>query len=63
MIRPSFGYVASGISNVDTPGSLIVRPSIAGHAPAKGIEFSLLPLIWKQQYTTNHPLSLNSMFI
>lgn len=59
MIRPSFGYVASGISSGETPGSFIIRPTIAGPAPAKGIEFSLMPLIWKQQYTTDHPQSLN----
>lgn len=39
--------------------SLLIRPSRGELAPHTGTDFRLMPLVWKQQYTTNHPLSLN----
>ena len=40
--------------------SLLIRPSFGIPAKVKGAEFKLMPIVWKQQYTTDHPMSLNN---
>jgi hypothetical protein len=40
--------------------SLLIRPSFGIPATVKGAEFKLMPVVWRNQYTTDHPMSLNN---
>jgi hypothetical protein len=48
------------LGDTTRPASLMIRPSLSTTESLKGFELKMMPLVWKQQYTTDHPLSLNN---
>ncbi|MDD3194266.1 MAG: capsule assembly Wzi family protein [Paludibacter sp.] len=48
------------LGDTTRPASLMIRPSLSTTDSLKGFELKMMPLVWKQQYTTDHPLSLNN---